>query len=261
MNVSSQLLQGIIKGGTKAIPVIGQAGLGKQILGSISKQALGYDFVGLITKLGFFYVTAFILIKYFEAVIFGSGIIKTIGGVVGINLNPALPDSVVSFFKNGFIVRQADPTKNIDQLSIMPWDVVNIIGFLLVVAEATNYFEDTHRTGNKLSYITVGVWGLFISSMALISIVPLIQKFKGTTKMTAAQLVSKYGATLSSTTNFNITILNPTNNASQSFIMSPAQVASLPSNFYVTAGPVLTTSTPNLTDAMFTQLFGVPVGQ
>src|SRR6185437_3729143 len=97
-NVSSKLIQQLSSVGSKAIPVLGQANLGKQILGGLSKQALGYDFIRIVTKIGFFYVAVFFLIKYFEAVIFGSGIIKTIGGLAGINLNPALPDSTIKFF-------------------------------------------------------------------------------------------------------------------------------------------------------------------
>lgn len=256
-NVSSQLIQQITKGASKALPYIGQANVGRQLLASVSKQALGYDFIGLVTKLAFFYVTAFILIKYFEAVIFGSGIVKTVGGLAGINLNPALPDNVVKFFKDGFVVRKADTAKNIPALALMPWDVVNLIAFFIVLAEASQYFHDNQKQGNKASYIVIGIWGLIVGAMGLMIIIPLLTKFKGGVRMTAADFAAKYNVPI--TTNYAITILDPHNNQTTNFIMTAAQVVSLPSNFYVTAGPVVSNQASNISDTMFQQLFGVPV--
>lgn len=257
-NVSARLLQQISSGASKAIPALGQANLGKQILGSISKQALGYDFIGLVTKIGFFYVAAFLLIKYFEAVIFGSGIVKTIGALAGINLNPPLPDSVIKFFKDGFEIRKADPTKNIQALSLMPWDVVNLIAFFLLVSEATTYFHDNQKAGGKKEWFVIGIWGLLIGAFGLIAIVPILQKFKGGTHMSAADFAAKFNVPV--TTNYDVTILIPQNNQTTSFVMTSAQIVSLPTNVYVTAGPkVSMTTVPTLSDSMFTQLFGVPV--
>jgi len=257
-NVSSKLIQQITSGASRAIPVLGQANLGKQILGSISKQALGYDFIGLVTKIGFFYVAAFLLIKYFEAVIFGSGIVKTIGALAGINLNPALPDSVIKFFKDGIEIQKANPAKNIPSISLMPWDVVNLIAFFLLVSEATTYFHDNQKAGGKKEWFVIGIWGLLIGSFGLMAILPIVQKLKGGKHMTAADFAAKFNVPV--TTNYDVTILIPQNNQTTSFVMTSAQIVSLPQNVYVTAGPkVSMTQTPTLTDAMFTQLFGVPV--
>src|SRR6185437_9282454 len=206
-NVSSKLIQQITSGASQAIPVLGQANLGKQILGGLSKQALGYDFIGLVTKIGFFYVAAFLLIKYFEAVIFGSGIIKTIGGLAGINLNPALPDSIIKFFKDGFEIQKANPSKNIPAISLMPWDVVNLIAFFLLVSEATTYFHDNQKMGGKKEWFVIGIWGLLIGSFGLMAILPIVQKFKGGTHMSAADFVAKFNVPV--TTNYDVTILIP----------------------------------------------------
>lgn len=259
--VSAQLLKKALGVGSKAIPVIGQANLGKQLLGKVSEKALGYDFVGLITKIGFFYAFAFVLIKYFEAVIFGSGVVKTLGSLAGINLNPALPQSVLNFFKDGLVVKKADTVKATPAVTLMPWDIVNILLFSLLCAEAIQYFEENKSAGRKISWLTVGVWGLIIGSAALLLLVPLYGKLKGIQKMTASDLVAKYGTTLSSTTNFQLTILDPKTNLSTAFVMTPQQVVSLPTNIYVTAGPVLTSNVPSITDQMFNQLFGVTVGK
>src|SRR2546428_15464 len=110
--VSSQLLKKLFKNAAKTIPVIQQANLGQKILGKASKEIVGYDFFGLMAKMAFFYSFSFLILKYFEAVIFGSGIVQVFAKLAGMNLNPALPDSVVTFFKNGITLRKGDLTKD-----------------------------------------------------------------------------------------------------------------------------------------------------
>lgn len=252
MNISSKVLQQISKTASKTIPVVGEANLfgqiAKKTLSKISLETLGYDFIGLGQKILVFYGVAFLIIKYFEAVIFGSGIVKTLGGLAGINLNPALPDSIVKFFKDGIQVQQT---------SLKPWDVVNLIAFFLLIAEAVNYYKTARESGKSVSVWTTGIWGLIIGSFILLVLIPLFQKLKGGQHMTAADFAAKYNVPVTST--FAITILNPTNNQTQDFIMTAAQVVSLPSTFYVTKGPVVSSLANNISDSMFQQLFGVQV--
>jgi len=260
-NVSAKLLKSLVGGATKAIPVIGQsqalAQLTKQGLSKVSIQATGYDFPNLLVKIGFYYLFSFVIIKYFEAVIFGSGIIKTLGGLAGINLNPALPDNVVKFFKDGITIRKADTTKNIPEITLMPWDLINLLAFILLAGEALSYFNNLKQEGKKYSWFTVGAWSLLIGGFSLIAVFPILSKIKGGQHMSAADFAAKFNVPI--TTNFAITILNPTNNQTQDFVMTAAQVVSLPSTFYVTKGPVVSALANNISDSMFTQLFGVPV--
>lgn len=260
-SVSAKLLQTALGSASKAIPIIGQssvlAQLTKQGLSKVSLQATGYDFPQLLLKVGFFYLFAFVIIKYFEAVLFGSGVIKVLGGLAGINLKPALPQSVVNFFTNGITIQKPTSTGN-NGITLMPWDVVNLVAFILLLGEALSYFNNLKAEGKKFSWFTVGAWSLLIGGFSLIAIFPLLTRLKGS-KMSAADFAAKYNVPV--TTTFNITILDPSTNKTQSFVMTAQQVVSLPSSFYVTAGPTVSTSAGNLTDSMFTQIFGVPVAQ
>lgn len=256
--VSAKLLQQAFGVGAKAIPIVGQANMGKQIIGSISKTALGYDFFGLITKLGFFYVFAGGIIGYFNAVLFGSGFVKAIADIAHINLSPALPAQVITFFQKGILVKKADAVRGTPDIYLSPWDVMNLLLFTLVCAEAISYFEDNKKANNKLSYITIGIWAILIGGMALLIVLPIMKKLAGQ-KLTAQDIANKYGQPL--TTNYSVTVLYSKTNQSQSFVMTPQQIASLPQDgsVYVTAGPVVSSLASNLSDTMFKQLFGVSV--
>lgn len=178
--IGANALRKIMGAGSKAIPVLGQADLGRKVLGRFSKEIIGYDFFGLLSKILFFYTFAFLIIKYFEAVILGSGVVSVFGKLAGMNLNPAFPQSVNDFFKNGLVLKKGDLTQDINPVILKPWDVVNILMFFLLLAEAINYFESNKKLGGRFSWITIGVWGLLIGGFALIAIVPILQKFKNT---------------------------------------------------------------------------------
>jgi len=81
------LARGIGKRGTKAS-------------GEFLEKKLGYNFVDLVTKLTLFYVIAFLIAKYMEAIIYFQGGLSTVAGFFGIKMAQAdqLPKQWVELF-------------------------------------------------------------------------------------------------------------------------------------------------------------------
>jgi len=73
---------------------------GTKVSGEFLEKKLGYNFVDLVTKLALFYVIAFTISKYMEAVIYFQGGLQTIAGFFGIKLVQAdqLPKQWVELF-------------------------------------------------------------------------------------------------------------------------------------------------------------------
>ena len=73
---------------------------GTKASGEFLEQKLGYNFVDLVTKLALFYVIAFLISKYMEAIIYFQGGLQTIAGFFGIKLVQAdqLPKQWVELF-------------------------------------------------------------------------------------------------------------------------------------------------------------------
>ena len=62
-------------------PIPAMAGIkAKKVTGQITEELYGYDFVNLVSKLAVFYVIAFLISKYMEAVIYFKGGLETIAG-------------------------------------------------------------------------------------------------------------------------------------------------------------------------------------
>ena len=73
---------------------------GTKVSGEFLEQKLGYNFVDLVTKLALFYVIAFLIAKYMEAIIYFQGGLSTIAGFFGIKMAQAdqLPRQWVELF-------------------------------------------------------------------------------------------------------------------------------------------------------------------
>ena len=84
---SAMLAKGIGKRGTKAS-------------GEFLEKKLGYNFVDLVTKLALFYIIAFLIAKYMEAIIYFQGGLSTVAGFFGIKMAQAdqLPKQWVELF-------------------------------------------------------------------------------------------------------------------------------------------------------------------
>ena len=73
---------------------------GTKASGEFLEKKLGYNFIDLVTKLALFYVIAFLIAKYMEAIIYFQGGLSTIAGFFGIKMAQAdqLPKQWVELF-------------------------------------------------------------------------------------------------------------------------------------------------------------------
>ena len=73
---------------------------GRKVSGEFLEEKLGYNFVDLVTKLALFYIIAFMIAKYMEAIIYFQGGLSTIAGFFGIKMAQAdqLPKQWVELF-------------------------------------------------------------------------------------------------------------------------------------------------------------------
>ncbi|SVD44950.1 uncharacterized protein METZ01_LOCUS397804 [marine metagenome] len=73
---------------------------GTKASGEFLEKKLGYNFVDLVTKLALFYIIAFLIAKYMEAIIYFQGGLSTIAGFFGIKMAQAdqLPKQWVELF-------------------------------------------------------------------------------------------------------------------------------------------------------------------
>lgn len=172
MNMSYQKLASVLSTGalTKLNPatlIASQAlGTGKQI----SKEIFGYDFVGLMLKLFIFYAVAFIISKFFEAIILGQGAMITFLNLFGLKIptSDIIPDFIKGLFSNTGVK------------GFKFWDIVKIISILLVTAEFFQYMNSQKNSGGKSSPMTMGLFTLIIIGLGLTTIPELIKRFKAT---------------------------------------------------------------------------------
>ena len=73
---------------------------GTKASGEFLEKKLGYNFVDLVTKIALFYIIAFLIAKYMEAIIYFQGGLSTVAGFFGIKMAQAdqLPKKWVELF-------------------------------------------------------------------------------------------------------------------------------------------------------------------
>ena len=73
---------------------------GSKVSGEFLEKKLGYNFVDLVTKITLFYIIAFMIAKYMEAIIYFQGGLSTVAGFFGIKMAQAdqLPKQWVELF-------------------------------------------------------------------------------------------------------------------------------------------------------------------
>ncbi len=150
--------QGIIVG-AKVASKVAQEGA------KLSADIFKYDFVNLITKLIIFFVGAYIVAKIFEGIIFSQGLVVSFSALFGLKLPQSLPEPIVQFFQEGI-------------KGFRYWDFVKTLAILLVIMEFNNWLEEQKVRGIKPSPMTMGVFGVLIGGMALITIPELFTRFK-----------------------------------------------------------------------------------
>ena len=87
-----------------------------------SVSVLGYDFIGLISRLAIFFITGFLINAYFQASIQGGIWLNSLAGFFGVSFPTTLPDWTIKLFTTGFH-------------NITFWQIVQTIAVLIVVVE------------------------------------------------------------------------------------------------------------------------------
>lgn len=137
--------------------------------GALSKSLIGYNFVDLMVKLIIFYTVALIISKIMELIIFAQSGLSTAASLFGIPLPSTVPNAVRKLFSEGY---------NVAGMKFKFWDLIKLLAVVLVVMEMLRYMEFQKAAGMKPEPMTVGVFVLIISAVAILSIPELYQMIK-----------------------------------------------------------------------------------
>ena len=130
-----------------------------------SVSVLGYDFIGLISRLVIFFLTGFLINSYFQATIQGGIWLNSLAGFFGLNFPTTLPEWVTKLFTTGL--------KNITF-----WQIVQTIAVLIVVIEYMQYDRMLKQTDQKPNVTTTAVFAMIGLGLSLITFPQIIQKVK-----------------------------------------------------------------------------------
>ena len=176
---------------------------GTKVSGEFLEKKLGYNFVDLVTKLALFYIIAFVISKYMEAIIYFQGGLSTIAGFFGIKLAQAdqLPKQWVEMFVDtnqktysatptapgkfnppGWDRsydygtpehQQAEPYLFPDkEVKFKFWDIVNAIVVFYIGWEAYKYY----RNGGR-DFLTLAIFSLLMLVIGVLSFSKFLGKF------------------------------------------------------------------------------------
>jgi len=130
-----------------------------------SVSVLGYDFVGLISRLAIFFLTGFLINSYFQATIQGGIWLNSLAGFFGLNFPTTLPEWVTKLFTTGFH-------------NITFWQIVQTIAVLIVVVEYMQYDRMLKQTDQKPNVTTTAVFAMIGIGLSLVTFPQIIQKVK-----------------------------------------------------------------------------------
>ena len=130
-----------------------------------SVSVLGYDFIGLISRLAIFFLTGFLINSYFQATIQGGIWLNSLAGFFGLNFPTTLPEWVTKLFTTGFH-------------NITFWQIVQTIAVLIVVVEYMQYDRMLKQTNEKPNITTGAVFAMIGLGLSLITFPQIIQKVK-----------------------------------------------------------------------------------
>jgi len=176
---------------------------GTKASGEFLEQKLGYNFIDLVTKLALFYVIAFMIAKYMEAIIYFQGGLSTIAGFFGIKMAQAdqLPKQWVELFVDvnqqtftstptapgqfnppgwdreydyGSVQHQeAEPYLFPEkEIKFKFWDLVNAIVIFYIGWEAYKYY----RNGGR-DFLTLAIFSLLGLMIGVLSFSKFLGKF------------------------------------------------------------------------------------
>ena len=176
---------------------------GTKASGEFLEKKLGYNFVDLVTKLALFYIIAFLIAKYMEAIIYFQGGLSTVAGFFGIKMAQAnqLPKQWVELFVDTNQQTYTSTPTGAGQFNptgwdrpydygtpehqqaephLFPqkeqqfkfWDLINAIAIFYISWEAYKYWK---RGGED--FLTLGIFGLLIAVLSVLSFSRFLNRF------------------------------------------------------------------------------------
>jgi len=130
-----------------------------------SVSVLGYDFIGLISRLAIFFLTGFLINAYFQATIQGGIWLNSLAGFLGLNFPTTLPEWTTKLFTTGFH-------------NITFWQIVQTIAVLIVVVEYMQYERMLKEKQEKPNVTTTAVFAMIGIGLSLVTFPQIIQKVK-----------------------------------------------------------------------------------
>jgi len=130
-----------------------------------SASVLGYDFIGLISRLVVFFLAAFLINAYFQATISGNIWLNSLGSFVGMKFPQTLPQWVTDLFTVGYH-------------NVNFWQIVQIIAIILVIVEHTQYDKKLKLQNETPNATTTAVFAMIALGLSLITFPQIIQKIK-----------------------------------------------------------------------------------
>ena len=130
-----------------------------------SVSVLGYDFVGLISRLTIFFVTGFLINAYFHASIQGNIWLNSLAGFLGLKFPNTLPDWTIKLFTTGY-------------KGITFSQIIQIIAVLIVVIEYMQYERMLKERQEKPNVTTGAVFAMIGLAISLLTFPQIIQKIK-----------------------------------------------------------------------------------
>ena len=130
-----------------------------------SVSVLGYDFIGLVSRLSVFFIMAFLINSYFIATISGGIWLNSLGGFFNMKFPTTLPEWLTQLFTTGY-------------KGFTFWNLVTTIAVLIVVVEAMQYDRMLKEKGQKPNVTTLAVFGVIALGLSLITFPTIIQKLK-----------------------------------------------------------------------------------
>ena len=132
-----------------------------------SVSVLGYDFIGLISRLAIFFLTGFLINSYFAATISGGIWLNSLAGFFGLNFPTTLPEWTTKLFTTGFH-------------NITFWQIVQTIAVLIVVVEYMQYDRMLKEKQEKPNVTTSAVFAMIAIGLSLVTFPQIVQKIKET---------------------------------------------------------------------------------
>ena len=130
-----------------------------------SVSVLGYDFIGLISRLAIFFITGFLINSYFRATISGGIWLNSLAGFFGLNFPTTLPEWTTKLFTTGFH-------------NITFWQIVQVISVLIVVMEYMQYDRMLKEKQEKPNITTGAVFAMIGLGLSLITFPQIVQKMQ-----------------------------------------------------------------------------------